>query len=573
MRLALALLAFVFLIYAPTLNYPYFFDDNHYIQNNAAIHSSANLLKLWTSASYYSVTPENWGYRPFTTFIHSLAWLTGGGATWPFHVEKILLHALVCFFLALIWGKLWTQPGFFPSSAPTFRFKWGSKNLTWTATPSAAAIALAFVFAAHPVNTQVLIYISATTTLLSGCCYLGAYYFYLRFRESPRGALLMGSFALYALAVLAKEEGITLVGVIILTELFLPNGKRRKFAMVGYITLAVLLALLLKFMFAESSNIARGSITRWDYFMTQWRAYLHYFRLLLWPSGLNADNLEFGFSSSFLDIRVIAALLGNLFVLGWAWAKRKRYPVFLFSLLWFYLAVSPASSIIPLAEPVNDHRMYIAYFGLIGAIFPWILKGIDRAFRNFSGVTATITFLALIVATEARNQVWASQESLWGDTVEKNPTSPRALNNLALVYMAEGDWTRALEFFDRCLQVGPTYTICKANRAIVLTNVGRDSEAEQEFRDAIAMEPYQTKIKYHYARFLVNHGRLTEALTYFKDVDQTTSGADLEAKIGWARAAMGLGRHAEAMTVIQDARRHFGDQPQLMGILSELGGR
>lgn len=573
MRLALTLLAFVFLIYAPTLHYPYFFDDTHYILNNAAIQTPANLLKLWTSASYYSVTPENWGYRPFTTFIHSLAWLTGGGATWPFHVEKIILHSLVCFLLVLVWGKLWTQPGFYPSAPPTLRFRWRTKDISWPITPSIAALALGFVFAAHPVNTQVLNYISATSTLLSGCCYLAAYYFYLRFRESPRGSFLIGSFALYALAVLAKEEGITLVVVILLTEYFLPDRKKRKLAIAGYITLAILLALLLKSMFAESSNIARGSITRWDYFMTQWRAYLHYFKLLIWPSGLNADNLEFGFSSSFWNIQVIAALFGNLFIIGWAWLKRKRYPVFIFSLLWFYAAVSPASSIIPLAEPVNDHRMFIAYFGLIGAVFPWILKGIDRGFRNFSGVASVLIFIALIAGTEFRNQAWSSQETLWGDTVKKNPTSPRALNNLALSHMVRGEWPETLELLDRCLEVAPQYTICRANRAIVLMDTGRDAEAEAEFRQAITMEPFQTKIKYHFARFLVNHGRLSEALAYFKDIDQITSGADREAKIGWARAAMGLGRYPEALTVIQEARAHFGDQPQIMEILSELNRR
>ena len=51
---------------------------------------------------------------------------------------------------------------------------------------------------------------------------------------------------------------------------------------------------------------------RLTYFMTQWRAYLRYMGLLVWPWNFNADNLSFGFSSSILETPVLAALFANL---------------------------------------------------------------------------------------------------------------------------------------------------------------------------------------------------------------------------------------------------------------------
>ena len=39
-----------------------------------------------------------------------------------------------------------------------------------------------------------------------------------------------------------------------------------------------------------------------------------------------------------------------------------------FGLLWFVIALAPTSSFIPLAEVMNDHRMYFPYVGLVLAV-------------------------------------------------------------------------------------------------------------------------------------------------------------------------------------------------------------
>lgn len=580
MRIAIALITLVFLIYAPTLGFPFFFDDSHYISGNLAIQTPNNLLKLWTSASYYSVTPENWGYRPFTTFLQSLAWLTGGGALWPFHLLKIVLHGLTCYLLFLVWKKLFAVPGFFPDPAPTLRWKWRGQARSWSFDPESAALLAALFFAVHTAHTEVMIYISATSTLLAGTCYIAAYYFYLCDREKSNLKLIVASLVLYALSVLAKEEGITLVALIVLTELFLPRRPGRVKLIAFYAVLAGLLGLLLSQMFAQSSDIARGDLSRWKYFITQWRAYLRYLRLFIWPSGMNADNLAFGFSTTLADPAVIGALIGNLLIVGFAWAKRVRYPILLFSLLWFFIAISPASSVVTLAEPVNDHRMYIGYFGLLGAVVLWFLKGVDWAFRKrevekraypLSAIAVVIAFLALIIATEVRSQAWRSQESLWGDTVEKNPMSGRALNNLAIHYMGNADWERTGELLRRCEEHAPDYPVCRINRAIFLAATGREAEAEQKFLDTIVYDGQRPNAKIHYAEFLSARGRYQEAIRYYREIDEMISGVDLNIKIAWAGALIEIGKWEEAKTVLFQADRLFRGDPRVNALLRRVG--
>jgi len=280
--------------------------------------------------------------------------------------------------------------------------------------------------------------------------------------------------------------------------------------------------------------------------------------------------MEFGFSNSIWDATVLGALAGNLLILVTAWLVRKRYPGFLFGVLWFYIAISPASSIIPLAEPVNDHRMYIAYFGLAGVIFPWMLKGIEvlagppaeqNAPRAATGIIFISVLIALMVGTQVRNQAWSSQESLWGDTIAKNPRSGRAINNLAVAHMEKGNLDTARALLNYCEQVAPTYAFCRINQALLLAASGHDAEAESKFKEGIGLQPSYTINKLFYGEYLQKRGLFEQSIDIFKDLDRQTGGRDLRAKIDWIRSSRELGQWNEAKALLEDAKRAFPGNP------------
>ena len=234
-------------------------------------------------------------------------------------------------------------------------------------------------------------------------------------------------------------------------------------------------------MHPESGNESRGFAT-WDsYFMTQWRAYLWYMRLWFWPWGLNADYATMEFSKSITDAAVVQALIGNGLLIAFSWFTRKRFPAMLFGLLWFYITISPASSVIKLAEAINEHRMYLAYVGFAGGTFTLLLFCAESFFRperraQRVGWLYTLALVGLVIRA-GRNRVWADDESLWSDTVEKNPTSGRALNNLALVYLARGEYQKSVDYLERCEQYWATYMYCPLNRGISLQALGAAAEA------------------------------------------------------------------------------------------------
>jgi tetratricopeptide (TPR) repeat protein len=288
-----------------------------------------------------------------------------------------------------------------------------------------------------------------------------------------------------------------------------------------YAALGVLLGLWIVLMRPESGNESRGYSSSWEYFMTQWRAYLYYMRIWFWPWDFNADNASMEFTRSIKEPLAIQALIGNLFVLAVAWFNRKRYPALAYGVVWFYVTISPASSVVVLAEAINEHRMYLAYIGFVGGTFTVLLAAAEGLFaaetraRRLGWVYALMV-VGLVIGTQERNRVWANDENLWLDTVEKNPTSGRALNNLALVYLGRGEYQKAVGYFEKCEQYWSTYLYCPLNLGISYRALGSAAEkdgkkeearqlnekSERSLARAFQLNPRNVHVNFHLGTFL-----------------------------------------------------------------------
>lgn len=544
----LLLLATIFLLYLPSLRGPYILDDSHTIQWNGSIQNIQNFFKLWTSAQHYSSSPDNWGYRPVVTVLNSICWWVGGGATWPFHLIKILFFSWVCLLLFTVWQVLLPKV-------------------------SREIIAVSvLIFAANPIHTQVVSYISATSTLVCGAFALAALLNYLRFRETGKRIFLGLMFGAVLLSMLAKEEGIVVIALVPLVEMYLRKIEGRPLLrsfpvipiIVPIVAAAIAMALIVK-MFEPTSDIARGSLPKLHYFITQWRAYLRYMGMYFVPVGMNADNLEFGFSTSLTDPKVITAAVLNLFLVGVAVVSIKRQPVVALSILWFYIAISPGSSVVVLAEPVNDHRAFMAYLGLFG-LGVWFLNLLNRYNYKIYLSFAALVLVAYSYGTTQRNQLWANNELLWRDVVAKNPSSPRAYNNLAVDLMAKARYDESLVLLDKCAAAGPYYGMCYINRAITEAALGRDDAAEADYQKSMQIDRGYIHSRLNYASFLRARGHFSKAFELLSDADKFAQGRNLRIRQILIELALQLGDHKKARELLDESRLTFGDHPTLLGL-------
>ena len=124
-----------------------------------------------------------------------------------------------------------------------------------------------------------------------------------------------------------------------------------------------------------------------------------------------------------------------------------------------------------------------------------------------------------------RNEVWRTDESLWRDVVEKNPTNGRGLMNYGLARMAKGDIATAYDYFQRARFFVPNYSLLEINLGIACGGLRRDAEAEEHFHRAMALAPNDSQSYSFYARWLQERGRNLDAMAAF-DRAQALNPAD-----------------------------------------------
>lgn len=583
--------ALIFVAFFSSIHGSFHFDDSHSVESNIAIRSMKNIPQFWTQPETSSFIPENRVYRPLVYTFYSIAWAIGEGETWPFHLMKMAMHWFVCLALFLIWQRLWQIPGWFPGEnrkgldgARPLELRFPFIRHRFYLNPTWAAFFLTTLFAVHPAVTECVDYISATTSLQCAMFYVWAFVFFLWYRDGAELKWLGFSLLFYFFSVSSKEEGITLLAIVPLTEFFLLKDPQKSLSKeqiksvlrrgAPFFVLGLILFAWIWGMRPSSGDESRGTHSSMSYFMTQWRAWLWYMRLWFWPFDLNADSATVTFSKSFFDPLVIQALIGNALIVSFAALNRHRFPALFYGLCWYYITISPASSVVVLAEAINEHRMYLAYIGFVGGVMSLLLSlarvGAEQVDSRKLGWIYSLVMIGLMVGTQERNRVWLNDENLWLDTVEKNPTSGRALNNLALVYLSKGDFQKSVQYLEQCERHWSTYMYCPLNRGIALKAMGKKEEAASAFAKAYGLNTNNTHVNFHYGVYWQEMAQNSEkALFHFQQADRVTGGRYPAAKRRMALILQEQKKYNEAARLLQEA---VEVEPGNEGAWFDLGG-
>ena len=262
-----------------------------------------------------------------------------------------------------------------------------------------------------------------------------------------------------------------------------------------------------------------------DYRLTQPFVWLRYVGALFLPLHLNADT-DLGLFTG-LNLEACAGLLflAALMAATWYTARRREmYPI-AFGLLWFVITQLP-TSLYPLSEVENDHRMFFSFAGLILAVIwagallvgRWTTTEQRARLQPVAVVLAVIALSGYAYGTHKRNEVWRSEESLWLDDVQKSPHNGRGLMNYALTQMSQGRNEVALDYFERALEYTPNYSTLEINLGVVNAAIAdsgdasRNAEAERHFLRAIELDPRDGTPHAFYGRWLLTQGREQEAV-------------------------------------------------------------
>lgn len=504
------LLFSAFLVYSNTFSAPFVFDDIKYIVENPAIADLRGFAGMG-------------GTRYVTFLSFALNFAAGGLNPFGYHLVNFLIHAANAFFVFTLVRLVFKAPvmsgaedggGF--AGGEGERTAWG------------IGLSAALLFVAHPVQTQAVTYVSQRFASLAAFFYLFSLCLYLKARLTMESDLTQGrrsravwviycaAFVMGAVAQKTKEISFTLPAAVVLFELALFNGKKSAGKRLLYVLPFLFLFIIIpyelfwaghgtadvagKTMYQQVTDIR--TVPRYDYLITQARVVVTYLRLLVLPINQNLDY-DYRLFHSALDpevalsiVMVVSVLASGAVLFIYSRVRRQALPLLVsLGVIWFFVAISVESSVVPITDVIFEHRLYLpsagAAIAFASAVYIASIKAFGRGRTSLLVVLFVIMGLTMVLATAAykRNGVWADDVTLWQDTVRKSPGKARPYNNLGKALVKRGKITEAAENFKRALEINPASYVANENMGSALLKLQRPAEAEVYFRKAVDLDP------------------------------------------------------------------------------------
>ena len=485
----LAAAALLAIAYSNHFHNGFHFDDSHSIEDNVYVRDLKYIPRYFTDATTFSVLPLNQSYRPVlqTTFAIDY-WLGGGYNPLAFQIDTFVWYVLLLI-----------------GTAALFMLITGNRWIAFVATS---------IFALHPVCAETVNYIVQRGDLMSTLGVVAAIVVYVRSPAKRRYGLYLIPFVL---AALVKPPA--LVFPVLLAAYLALFDRNASIARAVAPALAVTIALAWWLSYMTPPTATTGASDGARYLLTQPYVAARYFLMFFVPTGLSADN-DWGLVGGWSDPKVA---IGLAFVAAvtfaiWRLARVEATRPMAYGLMWFVITLLP-TSLTPLAEVANDHRMFFAFVGLslsvtvaASLVLTRIAAGPSR-FRVGAAVVA-IVLVSESIGVYARNEVWQTEETLWRDVTEKSPNNGRGWMNYGLTLMARGDYQGALAAYHRALPLSPNYHLLEINMGIAYGQLAQQAEAERHFRRAISLEPADWRSHRHYAQWLLSVSRPADALAH-----------------------------------------------------------
>lgn len=422
-------------LYGHTLQVPYYLDDN-------ALFNGTFMLRDLVAS-----TEHLFSQRGLTNLTFAINYRLTGWSLPALHLVNIVLHAGCGW---LVWSLLRRLvPGRWP------------------------ALLGALLFLAHPLQTQGVTYLAQRATVLGAFLFLLAFVLHLRSREVeslPEGERPVAFLAWHgaavlagAAAVLAKDNTATLPLVLFAYDRLFPRAATRDWrrALIAYLPFCLVPLLLGITALTQQAKIAEIGFSPYPlaslqhnsplhYLVTQFSVFWVYLRLLLFPRGQALEH-NYPVGAELLTLPNAAALFG-LLGLGWlAWRARRRRPLLVFGLVWFFLALAVESSIIPL-DPLFEHRLYLPMFGFVLVLLDGlpVVLGERRTL-----LVLALALLACLPLTWRRNALWNDPVAFYEDNLRVVPFSERAMVDLAFRYRDAGQLGQHLRLLEEALRQYP----------------------------------------------------------------------------------------------------------------------
>jgi len=531
--LGLVLVLAVVLAYQPVWQAGFVWDDDVHLTANPCIIGPLGLKEIWTTQSA-SICP-----LVFTTFwVEHLLW---GLAPLPYHLVNVLLHGACAILLWRVLRSL-RVPGAWLGAA---------------------------LWALHPLQVESVAWISEMKNTQSGLFYLFSILFFVKGLRAKDIDVRTGGGWNYALTLLfaalamASKSSTVVLPVVLCLCAWWVEGRwhwRNLMRLAPiFVMSAVASAVTLWLGTLEPAMADAQPARSWpERAATAGDAVWFYVGKLLWPHPLITIyprwEIDAGLWLSYLPLLAVIVILFILWVKRLSWSR----PYF-FVLAYFLVVVLPFLGFIDQSfwrySFVEDHLQYLAGMGPLALAGAGLIRFSEFVLPGKAWLPATLgAGLALILGVTSWQRAWAyeSVETLWTDTLARNPNCWVGHNNLGIALLQKGQVDEAMAQFQKALEIKANYADAHNNLGSALLQKGQADEAMGHFQKALEIKPNYADAHYNLGIALLKKGRVDDAMAeYQKALELNPNYADAHNNLG--SALLQKGQVTDAMVQFQRA--------------------
>ena len=558
---------------APFLN----LDDQVYVTDNPQVRAGLT----WNTVVWTFRTPEALDWHPMTWLSYALDSQMFGLNPAGYHTTNVLLHAANAVLLFLLLES--------------------ATGLAWR------SLAVAALFALHPINVESVAWIAERKTVLSMLFFLLALAAYGWYTRRPGIGRYLAVTVAYALGLMSKAQVITFPFALLLLD-YWPLGRLAPhparphevggepavaaaglsfWKLLGekvpwFALSAVSAVITLKtggaaFNYMVLTDLTRAKLSLWLRLGNAALSYVKYLEKAFWPVNLAIVYPHLGRGISIPRAVLSAFAIGAVSIL--ALIFRRRRP-FLVGWFWFLGTLVPMIGLVDIGvHAMADRYAYIPLLGIF-VIVSWGAADLIKRWHVPTGVAAAGTvaiLLALGIALHRQVGYWSDNVSLWTHTLEITEANFTAEDNLAGALITQGRVEEALPHLLRARALRPDDPLSALNVATYLQMHGKYQAALDGYSTVVQL----TKAPPLLAIARANSGYAHYSLKQYGDAQQDFEAA-LKEQPGNSSAYRGLGllaqRAGDIAQAAKDYERSAELQPSPVGYLLlaqalEIGGQ
>ncbi len=445
---------------APFLNY----DDPINVTENAQVRAGLT----WHTIVWAFQIPKGLDWHPITWLSYALDCQMFGLNPAGFHIINVLFHAANAVLLFLILES--------------------ATGLVWR------SVAVAALFALHPINVESVAWISEQKTVLSMFFFLIALAAYGWYARRPGVGRYMAVTLAYALGLMSKPQVITFPFALLLLD-YWPLGRlaclegvaggatgnvscekldvsfgKLVWEKVPWFAMSAMAAIITMkggkaFNYVVETHGPGSKLPLWIRMGNAAISYVRYLGKGFWPANLALVYPHPGYGISIPAIMLsVFALVGVTIVVL---IFRRRRP-FVVGWLWFLGTMFPMTGLVQIGpHAMADRYAYIPLLGIFVMVC-WGAADLIERWHIPAAVSAPVGLaILLMLGTGLHRQVsfWRDNVTLWTHTLAVTEGNFPAEENLALALIAENRVQEALLHLQRASALQPDDPLARFNIA------------------------------------------------------------------------------------------------------------